>query len=144
MADKVKEKLNRSGNKRGLNPNSVKNLHSGRKGNNYSAKDYSITRIIKGMLDDPVPERWLETEDKANGMTWRQAIAKRILIDAVRGNTRATCELLDRLEGKVTQPISGEGGGPVRYEISVKDAETRELTNRLINGGAVVSNISLS
>lgn len=114
------DELNKNGDKRGMSLNSQKNLGKGRKGNNHANKDYSITRIIKGMLDDAVEERWLEVEDKGKGLTWRQAIAKRMLVEAVRGNARVTAELFDRLEGKVTQPIGGEGGGPVLVEVLSK------------------------
>ena len=105
-----KEQLNKNGNRRGMSPNSRKNLDKGRNGNNHANKDYSVIRIVKEMLDNPAEERWLEVEDKGEGLTWRQAIAKRILIEAARGNARVTGELLDRLEGKVTQPelIKGE------------------------------------
>ena len=100
-----------------MSPNSQKNLGMGRKGNNHARKDYSITRIVKEMLDQPAAERWMEVEDKGKNLTWRQAIAKRILIEAVRGNARVTGELLDRLEGKVIQPVGGEGGGPVAIKV---------------------------
>lgn len=103
----TEKQLNHSGNKRGLSLNSRKNLLLGRKANRRTAKDYSITRIIKEMLDEPAEERWLEIEDKGKQFTWRQAIAKRILIESIRGNAKVTGELLDRLEGKVTQPIAG-------------------------------------
>ena len=42
------------------------------------------------------------------------------------------------------QEVTGEGGKPISYEITVKDSETKELTDKLIAGGSVVSNISLS
>lgn len=115
------KQLNKNGDRRGMSPNSQKNLGKGREGNNHAKKDYSITRIIKEMLDEPAGERWLEVEDKGNEFTWRQAIAKRILIEAVRGNARVTSELLDRIEGKVTQPIETSG------ILEIQDA--RELTD---------------
>ena len=124
------DKLNTSGNKRGLSQNSLKNLHPRLKGNNHANKDYSITRIVKSMLDDAADERWLEVEDKGKGVTWRQAIAKRLLIEAVRGNAKICSELLDRLEGKVTLPIGGEGGGPIGVEVDIKQKLISEL-NRL-------------
>ncbi len=108
MAKHSSEKqLNRSGNRRGMSQNSHRNLGVYLKGNGHAKKDYSITRIVKAMIDDPVAERWLEVEDKGKGMTFRQAIAKRMLVEAVRGNVKATSDLLERLEGKVTQPIEG-------------------------------------
>jgi len=68
------EQLNRKGNRRGMHrhPNSMKNLEKRNlKGNSNAKKDYSITRIIKEMLDDPAEERWLEVEDKGKDLTWR-------------------------------------------------------------------------
>ncbi len=109
MAKSTDEKLNRNGEAQGMHPNSRKNLDRGRKGNNHADKDYSITRILKEMADDPAPERWLEVEDQGKGLTYRQAAARRIWIDAIRGNAKITGELLDRLEGKVTQPVANEG-----------------------------------
>jgi len=41
------------------------------------------------------------------------------------------------------QEVTGEGGKPINYEITVKDSETKELTDRLISG-QVVSHIGLS
>ena len=105
----AEERLNKSGNRRGMSENSHRNLGVYLKGNGHAKKDYSITRILKEMADDPAPERWLEVEDKGKGLTYRQAAAKRIWIDVIRGNTKLTGELLDRLEGKVTQPVASEG-----------------------------------
>lgn len=110
--------LNRNGNRRGMSQKSQNNLHPRLKGNNHAKKDYSITRIIKEMLDQPAVERWLEVEDKGKELTWRQAIAQRILIEAAKGNAKVTSELLDRLEGKVTQPIGGDKDNPLQIEIT--------------------------
>ena len=115
---KEKKQLNKNGKPQGMHPNSRKNLDIRRVGNNHANKDYSITRIIKTMLDDPAEERWLEAEDKHKQFTWRQAIAKRMLIEAARGNAKVTGELLDRLEGKVTQPIGGDKENPIQVEIT--------------------------
>jgi len=41
------------------------------------------------------------------------------------------------------QEVTGEDGKPINYEITVKDTETKELTDRLISG-QVVSHIGLS
>ena len=57
--------------------------------------------------------------------TWRQLIARAVLYGAAKGDTKMIGELWDRLEGKVLQPIGGEGGEPmtiiVKYETK-KDA----------------------
>lgn len=102
------EELNSNGNRRGMSPKSREALASGRKQNHRAKKDYSITRILKEMANDLAPERWLEVEDKGKGYTYRQAAARRIWLDVIRGNAKITGELLDRLEGKITQPIAGE------------------------------------
>lgn len=121
MIEKLDKQLNSKGDRRGMSHNSQNNLHPRLKGNNHASKNYSITRIIKEMLDQPATERWLEVEDKGRELTWRQAIAKRILIEAIRGNARLISELLDRVDGKVIQPIETLG------ILEIKD--TRELTD---------------
>lgn len=117
----AKQVINKNGDRRGMSHNSQKNLHPRLKGNRNAKKDYSITRIIKEMLDEPAVERWLEVEDKGHELTWRQAIAKRILIEAVRGNAKVTGELLDRLEGKVTQPVGGDPTQPIIIKVRYED-----------------------
>ena len=42
------------------------------------------------------------------------------LRSAVRGNTVAAKEIADRIEGRVTQPISGENGEPVEVKWTVE------------------------
>jgi len=116
-----------------MHPNSRKNLDRGRVRNKRAKKDYSITRILKEMLDDPAEERWLEIEDKGKQLTWRQAIAKRILIESVRGNARVMSELLDRVEGKVSQPIGGDKENPV-YIINVSSEQGKHNIKRVMNG----------
>ena len=113
MVNSSEEQLNRSGNRRGMSQKSHRNLGVYLKGNGHAKKDYSITRILKEMADDQAPERWLEVEDKGKGLTYRQAAARRIWIDVIRGNAKLTGELLDRLDGKVTQPIGGDTEHPL-------------------------------
>ena len=118
MTENSSEKqLNKNGKSQGMHQNSRVNLDRGRVANKRTQKDYSITRILKDMADDPAPERWLEVEDKGKGLTYRQAAARRIWIEAIRGNARVTVELLDRLDGKVTQPVSGGLDHNVRFTI---------------------------
>lgn len=40
--------------------------------------------------------------------------------------------------------LSGKDGQPIKYDITVRDTRTKELTERLIKGGSVVSDLSLS
>jgi len=84
-------------------------------------KDYSIISLAKEMLDQPADERFLSPSDY--GKTWRQAIAKALLVGALRLNPGIMKELLDRLEGKPAQPIvGGEEGLP----ILVREIEKRK------------------
>ena len=123
-SDKV---TNSRGNGRGMHPNSLKNLKKGRKfgsgqkGNpdGRPRKEYSIISLIKGMLNQVADERWLEPEDY--GLTWQEAIAKALLIGAVKGNPTAIKELLDRLEGKPTIPIETSGEAKVTIIEKIKD-----------------------
>jgi hypothetical protein len=43
-------------------------------------------------------------------------------------------ELLERMEGKVTQPISGEGGGAVIFKILVANEHDKESVERVMKG----------
>ena len=53
----VDGQLNSKGNRRGMHPNSKVNLEKGRVVNKRTQKDYSITRIVKEMLDQAAEER---------------------------------------------------------------------------------------
>lgn len=125
MDHSIVKQLNNKGNKRGLHPNSLRNLENGRRPwhnpKGRPPKDYCITSIIKEMLDKEADERWLDVGDKGRGLTWRQMIAKAILVGAVKGNPQMIKELLDRIEGKVTLPIEASG--------TVEIKEARELTD---------------
>ena len=51
-----------------------------------------------------------------------------------KGYAKLTGELLDRLDGKVTQPIGGEDGGPIKTEIIVSSDTAKKLTKSILNG----------
>jgi len=105
------KQLNRSGNKRGMSLNSRKNLDEGRKGNNHAKKDYSITRIQKGMMWELCPYA------KDPAWTWAYALAEAGMRDALT-EEKARENLKDRLEGKVTQPIGGDlPGEPITVRV---------------------------
>jgi len=91
--------------------NSQKNIASALKalnGNNLAKKDYSITRIQRAML--PLP--CLYAKDK----TWAEWLAERGMALAAE-NAAYYREIMDRLEGKVTQPIEAAIKGDVRFII---------------------------
>lgn len=119
------KQTNKSGNRRGLNPLSLANLQKGRKfkkgesGNpkGRTPKAACITSLIRDMLDQPVKE--------GEKLTWRESIARAILSGASTGNPALVKELLERLEGRVTQPI--EGGIEITDARSLSEEELDQL-----------------
>jgi len=123
------EQFNRAGNKRGMSLNSQKHLLGvqgiGNPKNNHAKKELSITRKQREMLLLPCPY--------APTMTWLEWLAERGM--ALAGeNATYYKELLDRLEGKVTQPIGGDGGEPIKTEIIVSSQTAKNLTQAILNG----------
>lgn len=94
--------LNKKGDRRGMSHNSLKNLHPRLKGNNNAKKDCSITRIQREMMGQLCPYA------KDPTWTWAYALAESGMKDALT-EEKARENLKDRLEGKVTQPVFGEG-----------------------------------
>jgi len=75
-------------------------------------KEHSITHKQREMLPLPCPY-------SKKGETWLEWLADRGM--ALAGENPAYYrELMDRLEGKVTQPIGGEDGGPIEVSIDYK------------------------
>ena len=124
----AKQAVNRDENGRFL-PGSTGNR------NGRPRNELSLTNLAREKLGEPCPY--------APDKTWAQYLVDRWLGQAVE-NVTYFRELIERIEGKVLQPIGGQDGEPIKYEISVKDAETKQLTDRLIAGGSVVSHINLS
>jgi hypothetical protein len=54
------------------------------------------------------------------GATWADAIALGQIRSALKGNSVAAKEIADRVEGRVTQPVGGEDGGPLEMRWVVK------------------------
>jgi len=68
-----------------------------------------ITDAYIRLLNEPIPG------DK-EGRTFADALAQKILKEALNGKVPAASEITDRVEGKVTLPISGSEGGPLAIE----------------------------
>jgi len=126
----TKSQLNTEKKERKINPNSLKNLKPFKKGevrnpNGRPTKDYSITTIIKEMLDLPCDA----AIPGADGVkTWRQLVAKAILYGSAKGQPQMVSQLLDRVEGKITQPIGGENGNPIEVDIDYRDKLTATIS----------------
>ncbi len=123
-----------------MHPNCQKNLLDARKtgkagwkkGQSGNPRGESISGMLRRMMDEPAEKRWLHPDDY--GLTWKQAIAKSLLIGALKREPVAVTQLMDRTEGKVAQPIGGEGGGPIRVDIDVK-GKIESLITRLAATG---------
>ena len=107
MATQDKRKQN------GRHPNSLKNLNPPKKGevrnpNGRPRKEQSITNIQREMLSQPCPY--------AEGKTWGEWLARRGL-ELAGKNAQYYQAVLDRLEGKVTQPFEGQIKADVTFTI---------------------------
>ena len=51
--------------------------------------------------------------------TYAQVIAMSLVREAVKGKVNAAAEVADRVEGKITQPISGPDEGPLQIITSI-------------------------
>lgn len=85
----------------------------GQSGNpNGAPKGKRISTIMKELL-----EKELEGPDPSSGqyrkMTMAEIIALAMVKEASTGNVKAAKEVMDRTEGKVPQPLTGEGGAPL-------------------------------
>jgi hypothetical protein len=59
-----------------------------------------------------------EGDAKVKGKTKLDRIAAQLIQEAIDGDVPAAKEIADRLDGKVPQAITGEGGGPVALAVS--------------------------
>ena len=112
------QKLNRYGNRRGMNPKSLENIAiKSHPGNHHAKKEFSVTPVLQEMANEIADDRFLEAYDKGKGLTWRQATALRMWRDAVRGKY---AELLDRTDGKVTLLVGPAPGEPFMVKVIEK------------------------
>jgi hypothetical protein len=124
--------------KKGLHPNSLANLKKIKPGevrnpNGRPRKDVSLTSLLKAEMEK-IPEVY-DKNGKKNTRTWRELLVEAWLRGALK-NPVLLKELLDRLEGKVAQPVTGEGGGPIKSEITinVNSEKAKALTEQVLEG----------
>jgi len=89
-----------------MNPNSLKNLKPCKPGERRNPKggprrEASLTRIARGMLTEVCPYDLKKRK-------WGEYLAERWMAESIT-NASYFRELMDRLEGKVTQPIATDG-----------------------------------
>jgi len=83
-------------------------------GNQYAAKE----RVWRSAI-----ERALEKRSAHGRIAALDELAGKLLDRCHEGDMGALKELGDRLDGKPTQPLTGEGGGPIVLQVSAVDAE---------------------
>lgn len=102
-------------NGRKMHPNSLKNLEkrkSWKPGERGRHKGMTITQRQQQMMAESCPF-------DGQARTWLEALAEGGMRQSLTTPV-ALSNLQDRHEGKVTLPISGEGGGPVLVELLSK------------------------
>ena len=110
--------------KRTIHPNSLKNLKPAKAGevrnpNGRPKKDICIVSRQKEMLSEICPF-------DAQHRTWRDALAEAEMRLAL-SKPEAMRDLMDRLEGKITQPIApvGENGAIATFMLVMPDGDKR-------------------
>ena len=119
--------------KKEMSPNSLANLRPLKKGdksrnpNGRPTKEKSITEALRVLLKTGTLKNVKHTTDE----TIVETLAKNWIKEALK-SARYFEMMLDRIEGKETQPISGEGGSAIL--ISVVSENARKLTEDIIAG----------
>ena len=112
MKQKKKNGRGKDKNGREMHPNSLKNLRPNpewKPGHQGRHKGMTITQRQRQLMSETCPF-------DAQGRVWLEAEAEAGLRQALTIPT-ALSNLQDRHEGKITQPIGGEGGGPVIFKV---------------------------
>ena len=115
---------------KGNNPNSRKNLKEIKPGEVRNPKgrarnELCFTSIASEMLPEICPY-------DPQGRTWAKYLVERWMAQSVK-NPAYFHELIERLEGKVVQPIGGEDG-PLTLKIIVVSEHDKENIERVISG----------
>lgn len=55
--------------------------------------------------------------DKKTRLTYGQLLVAMLIEKALSGDVRAIEIVFDRVDGKVVQPVSGPGGGPIPFDL---------------------------
>ena len=132
MSNSTDEQLNKNGDRRGMSPNSRRNLENGRNKNGRPKDEDAISKVLReiGSTVSPYPRKSGEKEIRS----YRLIACERLWNIACYGEPNhvvsAMSFITERTEGKVTQPIGGEGGRPIEVEIDAK-GKLVSILNRL-------------
>lgn len=112
--------LNKYGNRRGMNPNSRVNMSKpGETHNHRGGPQISLLDLLRQELKK-IPQIGLNEKENLEHLTNAQLICERYMIEVKDGNIALLRDLIDRIEGKPAQVITGAGGGPlIRQDIKV-------------------------
>lgn len=90
------------------------------------------TACLTSLLVDELKKKpkLKDGQGKVNDKTWAQLLAEALPAAAykalLKGDIKPYALILERVEGKVTQPISGEGGGAIPLNIIVKSSDDKK------------------
>jgi len=73
-----------------------------------------LTDAYRAALDKKVLPEIARKLNIDPGSTYAEVIALSLVREAVKGKVNAAAEMADRVEGKVTQPLSGPDDGPIQ------------------------------
>jgi len=90
-------------------------------------KSKPITDAYLRILGEPIPG------DK-EGRTFADALAQKMIKEALNGKVQAASEITDRVEGKITQSVSGPDGGPIPIATLTAADLTDDQLSALITG----------
>ena len=121
MVEEITQNVNKQ-DKRGKNPNSLKNLRPNKNGR--PRKEVSITNALREYMTE-VPTITVGGQ-KNTDKTWAQLVALGMLLKSVKGDASMAREIIDRLEGKVTIPVSVENKKKELTDAEL-DAEIKRL-----------------
>ena len=76
-----------------------------------------LTDAYAALLDKPITPDMARQLKLDESTTYAQVIAMSLVREAVKGKVQAAAEVADRVEGKITQPVSGPDGGPMQVVV---------------------------
>ena len=132
--------LNKYGTHAGMHPNSRANLSKpGETHNHRGGPQISLLDLLRQELKK-IPLKGLDGADNIKHLNNAQLICQRYMEKVVDGDAVMMRDLLDRIDGKSMQPISGPGGSPIEVVQTVRHItqdELRPTLEALIGAGVV-------
>jgi hypothetical protein len=101
-------------------------------------KEHTLVSLLKEELEKA--PKLTDKGGKKNTKTWAQLLAEALPAAAykalLKGDTRPYALILERVEGKVPQALTGQGGGPLKTEFVSDETmrEIRDYAKRLVEG----------